>query len=131
MLSRFFRYLDKVFDFGLWVEGLSDARVRTQCSTASIWLSGFMMFAMRRGSLNAIEQDLRVPKRLDALMDGVKPSADTIGRVFALMDPGQFRSMLSRINHRLGRNKALTTDWPLRFAAVDGHEFFSLTSSSL
>ncbi len=131
MLSRFFRYIDKVFDFGLLVDGISDSRVRPQRSTASIWLSGFMMFAMRRGSLNAIEQDLRVPRRLDALIGANKPGADTIGRVFGLMEPATLRTMLCRINHQLGRNKALTTTWPLRFAAVDAHEFFSLTPSSL
>jgi hypothetical protein len=78
-----------------------------------------------------MEKELRIPKRLDGLVGRRKPSADTIGRVLGLMDPGQLRSVLSSINHRLGRNKALNTDRPLRFAAVDGHEFFSLTASSL
>jgi hypothetical protein len=33
--------------------------------------------------------------------------------------------MLVRINHQMKRNKALPREWNLRFAAVDGHEFFS------
>jgi hypothetical protein len=131
MVSRFFRYLEKVFDFGASLRSLSDGRVRPRCSTASVWVSAFLMFATRRGSLNGIEQDLRVPKRLEGLLGALKPSADTIGRVFGLMDPQPLRATLSAIHHRLGRNKVLVTDWPLRFAAVDGHEFFSLTVSSL
>jgi hypothetical protein len=33
--------------------------------------------------------------------------------------------MLSGINHQLGRNKVFGKEAPLRFAAMDGHEFFS------
>ena len=131
MLSRFFRYIDKGFSFGTWWVSLSDARVRPRCPTTAVWVSAFLMFATRRGSLNGIEQDLRVPKRLEGLLGADKPSADTIGRVFALMDSAALRAELSAILHRLGRNKVLETDWPLRFLAVDGHEFFSLPTSSL
>jgi hypothetical protein len=46
-----------------------------------------------------------------------------------LMEPDQLREMLSRINHQLGRNKALRNDWPLRVAVFDGHEFFSQSTS--
>ena len=118
MLSRFFRYVEKVFDFGSALGTLTDGRVRPQRSTESVWLSAFLMFAMRRGSLHAMEQDLRVPKRLDDLLGSSKPSADTIGRVMGRINTQQLR-----------RNKALVTNWPLRFAAVDGHECFSLPAS--
>jgi len=131
MLSRFLRYIDKVFDFRRSLESLSDTRACARRSTASVWLCGLLMFLTRRGSLNGIEQDLRVPKRLDRLLAGGKPSADTIGRVFGLMDSGPLRAKLCGINHRLRRNKALATMWPLWFAAVDGHEFFSLPASPL
>ena len=34
--------------------------------------------------------------------------------------------MLSGVNHKLRRNKALEDNpWALRFVALDGHEFFS------
>ena len=68
MLSRFFRYIDKVFDFGEAVAKLKDSRGKPQIATMAIWLSAFVMFATRRRSLNAIEVDLRAPKRLDDLM---------------------------------------------------------------
>lgn len=131
MFSRFCRYMDKVFDFSGSVSTLRDRRLKPRIPTASVWLSAFAMFATRRGSLNAIETSLRIPKRLDRLVGPRKPSADTIGRTFCLIDPEPLRAMLCRIDHRLGRNKALYNDWPLRIVAVDGHEFFSQSTSSL
>ena len=62
---------------------------------------------------------------MDGLIGPDKPSPDTVGRVFGLIDPGPLRQMLAQINHHLGRNKALKSEWSLRFVAVDGHEFFS------
>jgi hypothetical protein len=43
----------------------------------------------------------------------------------------QLRVMLSGINHQLGRNKVFGKEGPLRFAAMDGHEFFSQSASML
>ena len=89
------------------------------------------MFTMHRGSLNAIESELHVPKRLDGLVGSDKPSADRIGDVFCLIPPEQLRAMLSGINHQLGRNKVFDEAGPLRFVALDGHEFFSQSTSVL
>jgi hypothetical protein len=131
MFSRFCRYLDKVFDFSGSISTLRDCRLKPQIPTVPIWLSAFVMCATRRGSLNAMETSLRIPKRLDKLIGPRKPSADTVGRTFCLMDPAPLRTMLCRMDLRLGRNKALYNDWPLRMVAIDGHEFFSQSTSSL
>lgn len=125
MFSRFYRYIDKVFDFSNKVAALEDSRPKPQIHTVAIWLSAFTMFTTRRKSLNAIETLLAIPKRLDSLIGPRKPSADTIGRVYGLIDPEQLRTMLCHINHQLGRNKALHNNWPMRIVAFDGHEFFS------
>jgi hypothetical protein len=125
MMARFCRYTQKVFALGEQIAVLHDGRRKPQIPTAAIWSSVLAMDAMRLGSLHALESELRVPKRLDELIGPDKPSADTIGRVYGLMDPMQQVQMLSHINHRLGRNKVLHNAWPLRFLAVDGHEFFS------
>ena len=125
MFSRFYRYIDKVFDFSNEVAVLGDSRPKPQIATSSIWLSAFTMFTTRRKSLNSIETLLAIPKRLDSLIGPRKPSADTIGRVYGLIDPEQLRTMLCHINHQLGRNKALHNNWPMRIVAFDGHEFFS------
>jgi len=125
MMSRFCRYVDKVFGFDSTVRRLTDARRKPQIPCAAAWTSAFVMSATRLRSLNAIDSELRMPRRLDGLIGPRKPSADTIGRVLALMDPDELRALLAGINHKLKRNKALATNEPLRFVAVDGHEFFS------
>ena len=131
MRSRFLRYVDKVFDFGRQVQTMVDGRIRPVIPASAVWFSGFLMFVTRRGSLNGLLADLRVPGRMDGLIGPDKPSPDTVGRVFGLIDPDVLRKMLSEINHRLGRNKALKSEWSLRFAAVDGHELFSQSIASL
>ena len=131
MMSRFCRYVQKVFDFGQRVRALQDSRQKPRIPTAAIWLSAFLMFATRRGSLNAIESELHRSKRFDRLIGSHKPSADRMGDVFCLIPSEQLRSMLSGINHQLGRNKMFGKEGPLRFAALDGHEFFSQSASML
>jgi len=131
MMRRFCCYINKVFDFGDRVRTLRDERQRPRIPTSAIWMSAFAMFAMHRGSLNAIESELHVPKRLDGLVGSDKPSADRIGDVFCLIPPEDLRTMLSGINHQLGRNKVFNKAGPWRFVALDGHEFFSQSKSVL
>jgi hypothetical protein len=131
MMRRFCCYIEKVFDFGQQISGLQDARKRPRIPAAALWGSVFFLFVLRQRSLNAMEQQSRQPKRIERLIGKMKPSADRMGDVLGLMDPDQLRAMLSRINHQLGRNKALRNDWPFRVAAMDGHEFFSQPTSML
>ena len=126
MMARFCRYIEKVFDFGAALETLRDSRTQPQIPASSVWLSAFVLFATGRASLHAMESELRMPRRLERLVGRRKPSADTLGRVMGLIDSGSLRRILREINHRLRRKKALQDNpWALRFAAVDGHEFFS------
>jgi hypothetical protein len=131
MLSRLLRYAEKVFDLPAQAAALVDARKRPRIPVAAVWNSAMAMFALRCASLHAIAAHLRVPGRLDRMTGPIKPSDDTLGRVFAAMDSGPVRAMLTHVVRRLGRNKALESPWPLRFAAVDGHEFFRLAPSPL
>jgi hypothetical protein len=125
MMARFCRYIEKVFDFGQKISTLCDARKRPRIPTVCLWGSVFFLFVMRRGSLNAMESELRRPKRMERLIGAVKPSADRMGDVMGLMEPDQLRERLCRINHQLGRNKVFAKGGTWRFVAVDGHEFFS------
>jgi len=131
MMRRFCCYIEKVFDFGQQIPVLRDARKRPRIPTAALWGSVFFLFALRQRSLNAMEQQLHQPKRMERVIGKIKPSADRMGDVLGLMEPDQLRVMLSRINHQLGRNKALRNDWPFRVGAMDGHEFFSQPTSML
>jgi len=125
MMARFCHYIVKVFDFAEQMNSLGDRRKQPRIPTASIWASVFFLFVLRRGSLHAVESELRRPKRMEKLIGKIKPSADRIGDVMGLMDPDQLRERLCRINHQLGRNKVFAKGGALRFVAVDGHEFFS------
>lgn len=124
MMGRFCRYIEKVFHCSRWLAELSDSRPRPQISTATVFGCVLMMFATRRGSLNALEVVLRTSQRCKPVVRRRSPSADTVGRVMSQIDPECVRDMLSGINHQLKRNKALAEHWGLRFLALDGHEFF-------
>ena len=131
MMSRFCRYVEKVFDFGARIGQLQDARRRPRIPLGAIWGSVFFLFVLRQRSLHAMEGQLRQPRRMERLIGPKKPSADRMGQVLSLIDPNQLRAMLSGINHQLGRNKVFAKGGPLRFAALDGHEFFSQSASLL
>ncbi len=78
------------------------------------------MMLARLGSLNALEQQ-RQSTFLRHFLGGPLPSADTVGRVFAQMDPESIRAMIRHLYARLKRNKVLSGPG-LRFLIVDGHE---------
>jgi hypothetical protein len=125
---RFFAYTEKIFHLSKMIAAVRDGRPEPRIPSSSIWMSAFVMFAIRVGSLNAMESKLRIPGRMEKVIGHTKPSADSIGRVFSIMDHEAIRSILRSITYRLKRNKALATNWPLRFVAVDGHELFSSRS---
>jgi len=82
------------------------------------------MYVLRLRSFNALEQELRVGKRWEAWVGSRKPSADTIGRVFAKMSPDELRQILVAIQRSAWRRKAihLRPGESYRVVAVDGHE---------
>ena len=131
MMRRFCGYIEKVFDFSKQIHSLRDARKRPRIPTSALWGSVLFLFVMRHRSLNAMEQEVRQPQRVQRVIGKIKPSADRMGDVMGLMESDQLRAMLSGINHQLGRNKALRNDWPLRIGVFDGHEFFSQSISLL
>lgn len=128
MLARLLRHAEKTFDLPGLIRALPDPRKRPQIPLTAIWSSAMAMFALRCRSLHSIAGHLRAPGRLDRMTGPVKPSDDTMGRVFAGMDTAPLRAVLTSLARQLARNKALESPWPLRFAAVDGHELFKSRS---
>ena len=124
-MRRFCAYVEKVFGLSDHLGRLTDSRKRPQIPTAAAFACGLTLFATRRGSLNALEEDLRVPGRLQGLLGEQPPSVDSVGRIYAQMDSPPLRRILSEIAHQLKRNKALTHTEGYRAVAVDGHEFFA------
>jgi hypothetical protein len=124
-MARFCAYVEKVFQLGERFPTLTDSRTRPRIRTAAAFAAAFTLFATRRGSLNGLEPDLRIPARLRGIVGAKPPSVDSIGRIYALMDSRPVRDLLGDIAHRLKRNKALISHEGWYVAAVDGHEFFS------
>lgn len=125
MMGRFCRYIDKVFQFVEQLQTLSDTRQRPVIPTNAVIASAFTMFATARLSLNRLEIEIHVPARLRGIVGPRLLSVDSIGRVYCLLDRQPLDQMLSAINHRVRRNKALGETGRLQIAAVDGHEFFA------
>lgn len=125
MMARFCAYAEKVFGLSQRFPTLTDSRPHPRIKTAAAFAAAFTLFATRRGSLNGLEQDLRIPARLRGLVGAGPPSVDSIGRIYALMGSGPLRQSLRDVAYRLKRNKALIAREGYYLAAVDGHELFA------
>lgn len=125
MLRRFFDYADKVFGFDKAMSGITDIRLKPQINMRSVLMSSFIMQLTRLGSLNALDVELRLPKKIESFIGKNKPSVDTIGEVFTKIVPDDLRRWHWSNCYQLKRNKVLDTDLPLNAMGIDGHEFFS------
>jgi DDE family transposase len=110
------------------VAGLRDRRRRPQIATATVWLAVFGMFAMRLGSVNALEQELRRPKRWTRWVGTERrPSADTVARVVSQLELPTQRQLLTALNRQAWRRKAIhgRRGATYRVVAMDGHELWA------
>ncbi len=124
MLNRFCSYIEKVFSFSTHLSELRDTRIKGRIATKTIWGSAFLLFSLHLRNLNYAETHFRISGRFRKVIGTNAPSADTVGRVFSLMEPEQLREYIKSVVTRLKRNKVLTEDCSYIFAAIDGHEFF-------
>ncbi len=122
ILRRLIAYAEKVFQFsGAVVAGVVDRRWQPRISTAHVVHSVAVLFWARMGSLNALELAAHSSFFRRWLGQSVC-SADSVGRVTALMDAGGLRRGLHDVYDRLKRNKALPDQGGLGVAVLDGHE---------
>jgi hypothetical protein len=126
MLRRLLAYLEKHFALSDHVDALRDERQSPQIPPQTIFWSVLTMFALRLGSLNALEQELRRPKRWEYLLGPKKPSADTVGYALARWSMDELRALVQHLNRQAWRSKAIhmRPRQPLRVIALDGHELF-------
>jgi hypothetical protein len=104
------------------LSGITDSRSQPQIPTITIAKSVLVMALTRSGSLNSIEQLKKSTKMRKYVGDSL-PSADTLGRVFSLIDPNTIRDMNRQIYQCLKRNKALKVPGHgLVVVVLDGHE---------
>jgi len=126
MLRRFLRYVEKVYAFDSLLSQLEDGRRNPSIPTDAVLRSTFLMFVLRLGSLNALEQYLKQSGKRIRDWIGTTPSADTVGYCASRFDLNRLREMLHQIYLKLRRNNALkplSIDC-LKVLAIDGHELF-------
>jgi hypothetical protein len=122
VLRRLIAYAEKIFDLSRDILApISDFRQQPRISTVVVVKSAMVMFWARMGSLNALELTTSA-HFWKSWLDQSPCSADTVGRVHALMDADQLRQGIHHIYDRLKRNKALPDTQGVGIAVVDGHE---------
>lgn len=104
------------------LDSVTDGRQAPQIPTRVVMRSLVVMFLTRLGSLNALEQSK--PSRFWRKWLGrAMPSADTVGRVCALAESSDIRTLAHHVYSRLKRMKALVPlGQGLNVAVADGHE---------
>jgi len=116
------RYSEKVFDLSENVIALvRDRRECPRIPTPVIVKGAVALFWARLGSLNALETVAAAPLWKKWLGRALG-SADTMGRVYAVVELDGLREAIHRVYERLKRNKALPDIGGLGVAALDGHE---------
>jgi len=116
------RYSEKVFELSENVIArIWDRRECPRIPTPVIVKGAMALFWARLGSLNALETVAAAPLWKQWLSRPMA-SADTMGRVYAAVDPDGLRAGIHHVYERLKRNKALPDIGWLGVAALDGHE---------
>ena len=122
ILRRLIAYAEKIFQLsGTVVAGVLDRRRQPRIPTSRVVHSVAVLFWARMGSLNALELAAHSSFFRRWLGQSVC-SADSVGRVTALMDADSLRRGLHHTYDRLKRNKALPDQGGLGVAVLDGHE---------
>ena len=129
VLRRLIAYSGKIFHFSRdIVTHISDKRRKPRISTAAVVKSSMVLFWARMGSINAWEQVGRA-RFWQSWLQEPTFSADTLGRVHALLDTDGLRQGIHDVYQRLKRNKALPDIYGLGVVVLDGHESHQLLTS--
>ena len=122
ILRRLLGYAEKVFQFSASVvAGVVDRRQQPRIPTSAVLKPVTALFWARMGSLNALELTAHSSFFRRWLGQPVC-SADSVGRVCALIDAEGLRQAIHHIYDRLKRNKALPDHGAIGLAVLDGHE---------
>lgn len=100
---------------------VSDRRRLPRIAAPVLVKSALVMFWARLGSLHALES-VGEARFWKSWLGQPLSSADTVGRVYTLLEVEALRVGLHHLYTRLKRNKALPTLGGLAVAVIDGHE---------
>ena len=122
ILRRLTAYAEKIFQLShTVVAGVVDRRRQPRIPASRVVKSVAVLFWARMGSLNALELVAHSSFFRRWLGQSVC-SADSVGRVTALMEAEGLRRGIHHLYDRLKRNKALPDHGGLAVAVLDGHE---------
>jgi len=122
LLSRVFRYGEKMYKVRKSSEGIGDSRKSPRIPVGRVVLSYMLTFMARLGSLNMFQQ-YGVNQSWCSWLGGKLPSADTMGRVAACIRLDDLRCVLGRQHRKNKRNKVMSRSKEgFRFLVLDGHE---------
>jgi hypothetical protein len=122
VLRRLIAYSEKVFQLSKdVVTPVFDRREKPRISAAAVVKSSLVLFWARLGSINAWEQVGRA-RFWQRWLEEPTFSADTLGRVHAVLDANGLRQGIPYVYERLKRNKALPDIYGLGVVVLDGHE---------
>jgi hypothetical protein len=122
VLRRLIAYSEKIFQLSKDIVTLvSDRREKPRISTTAVVKSSLVLFWARMGSSNAWEQVGRA-RFWQRWLGEPAFSADTLGRVHALLDANGLRQGIHDVYEHLKRNKALPDIYGLGVVVLDGHE---------
>jgi Transposase DDE domain len=122
VLRRLIAYSEKIFALSTDIlTQVADRRLEPRVSTAAVVKSALVMFWARMGSINAWAQVGRA-RFWQRWLQEPTCSADTLGRVHALLDADGLRQGIHCVYERLKRNKALPHLHGLGVVVLDGHE---------
>jgi len=122
ILRRLLAYAERVYGLGAMLEAIQDLRQAARIKTLTVVRAVVVMALARMGSLNRVEQSKRNLYWKTWLGVPV-PSADTLGRVAAVLDGAGLRRALRQVYRRRKRNKSVTPpDGGLIALVLDGHE---------
>ena len=122
ILRRLIAYSEKIFHLSEQViASIVDRRPQPRISTSSVIKSVAALFWARMGSLNALEL-VAHSRFFRGWLGQSVCSADTIGRVYALIDAAGLRQGIHHVYDSLKRNKALPDSHGIAIAILDGHE---------
>jgi len=124
-------YVEKHWGFNQLRESAQDSRKYCTITASDVFISIFMLFALRMRSFNCLEQAMKYSARFEKLMHVRKPSVDILGYSLSRFNLACLRRMLATIAHKAKRSKALKRTYSGReyhwVAALDGHELWSGT----
>lgn len=116
------KYAQRLMDLARLTDALRDGRPRPQIPTVVVGRGVLVMQWARLGSFNALEQT-GSRRFWNRFLERPLPSADTLGRVCATMDPEPIRQMQRQLYTALKRRKALPSPaHGLIVGILDGHE---------